>query len=264
MNKRMIGVLLALICMAVPAMAELTTPFVIDGYVYSSNGDPCNGPAVQVTNTSASWDAENSSASNYYRLVLDNDDVSVDEVLQFDVFWYGVSNNPQHSVVLDEIHGGGCSEDITLAVPAKTVTSCNSTGYPKDAFGPGETVYVKGSWLAPNTDYMIWIQPDPVNESDLLLSSNDPSGLTASDAVTTGADGSFGPTEIWSNIPEGLQMNYDIVVDNQDGMFFAANDGIDSATTYGIVAPVPELASIALFAVGLVMLLGYMRLGRRD
>jgi hypothetical protein len=269
MNKKMVSVILtALVCMvmATPVIAQ-PTPFVIDGYVSNSNGDPCNDPWVRVTNTNtgASCDAENSSTSNYYRLVLDSDDVSVDELLQFDVSWCGVSNNPQHSVVLDEIHGGGCSENIILAVPAKTVTSCNSTGYPKDAFGPGETVYVKGSWLAPNTDYMVWIQPDPVNESDPLLSSNDPSGITGSDAVTTGADGSFGPKEMWSIPPEpGSPEYYDIVVDNQDGMYFAANDGIDSATTYGIVAPIPELATIALFAVGLVMLLGCMRLGRRD
>ena len=265
MNKMSI-IIVALICITVvaPATAQ-PTPFVIAGYVYSLNGDPCNYPAVRVTNvnTGASWDAENSSTSNYYRLVLDSDDVSVNDMLQFDVSWSGVSNNTPHSVVQDEITTGGCSEDLTLAV-CRTVTSCNSTGYPKDAFGPGETVYVKGSWLAPNTNYMIWIQPDPVNNGDPLLSSEDPSGITASDDVTTRADGSFGPTAIWSDIPEGSIEYYDIVADNQDGSYFVANDGIDSATTYGIVAPIPELATIALFAVGLVMLLGCMRFGRRD
>ena len=261
MNKMNI-IIAALICITVvaPATAQ-PTPFVIDGYASNLNGDPCNDPAVRITNmnTGVSWDADNSSASNYYRLVLDSDDVSVNEVLQFDVSWYGVSNDTQHSVVQDEITTGGCSEDLTLAV-CRTVTSCNSTGYPKDAFGPGETVYVKGSWLAPNFDYMIWIQPDPVSEGDPLLSSNDPSGLTASDAVTTEADGSFGPKEMWSISTEpGSPEYYDIVVDNQDGSYFVANDGIDSATTYGIVAPIPELATITLIGCGLLMLVGLIR-----
>ena len=256
-------VLVVLMCatMIAPAVAqEPTSPFVIHG-LYDSDGDPCNDPYVRITNAESgeSWDAENNSTSNYYHLVLDSDDVNESDLLQINISGCSESKTVNHTVTQDEIYDG------LFMVVNPVIVSCNSTGYPKDAFGPGETVYVKGSWLAPNTDYMVWIQPDPVNESDPLLSSNDPSGITGSDAVTTGADGSFGPKEMWSIPPEpGSPEYYDIVVDNQDGMYFAANDGIDSATTYGIVAPIPELATIALFAVGLVMLLGCMRLGRRD
>jgi hypothetical protein len=264
----MIGVLLALICMAVPAMAELTTPFVIDGYVYSSNGDPCNGPAVQVTNTSASWDSDNSSTSNYDRLVLDSDDVSEGDVLQFGAGGCLQSNTTPHTVSQAEIGAGGFELNITLEGAAfnPVITSCNDTGAEQNEFYLGGSVWVKGTGLVPETEYKLWIQNDPVGEGDELNATEDLSG--SQETVTTDADGSFDPEEIWNIIPAGAQVNYDIVVDRQDGpagTYNAASDGIDAASTeVGFTAPIPELATIALFAVGLVMLLGYMRLGRRD
>ncbi|GEM_PF-4813079 len=149
MNKKtMTGVILAtLICitMVAPAMAQ-PSPFVITGHVSDSNGGPCNDPWVRVTNmnTGVSWDAENSSTA-YYRLVLDSDDVSADDVL--------------------EIEASGCSQSMTL--------ECT-------------------------------VSQDDIN-----------------------------------------------------------SDGFELDVTLP-PAPIPELATITLFAVGLVMLLGYMRLGRRD
>jgi hypothetical protein len=84
-----------------------------------------------------------------------------------------------------------------------------------------------------------------VNDSDTLNATEDPS--ESQETVTTDADGNFGPEEIWSGIPAGSPMNYDIVVDNQDGVYNTTDDGIDSSNgVVGIVAPIPELATFAL------------------
>jgi hypothetical protein len=262
----------ALLLLAAPAMAEPQTPFVIDGYVSESDGDPCDNPWVQATNvnTGTSWDAENSSTSNYYQLVLGSDDVSEGDVLDIEASGCLQSKIVSETVSQDEINGGGFSKDVTLegAAPNPVITSCDADGNEKNEFYPGDNVSVTGTGLAPNTNYTILIQPDPVGEGDELNTSIDPSG--AQETVKTGADGSFGQIVIWSAIPAGSQMDYDIVVDKQDdgantGKYNAVSDGIDAASTeVGFTAPIPELATIALFAVGLVMLLGYMRLGRRD
>ncbi len=254
----------ALFMLAAPAMAEPQTPFVIKGYVNDSNGNPCDNPWVQITNTGV-WDAENDSASNYYQLVLDSDDVSVGNVLEIEASGCLQSKIMSETVSQDALNEGGFSKDVTLEGASSTpvITSCDADGNEKNEFYPGENVSFTGTGLAPNTAYTIWIQDDPVDEGNALNASIDPSG--SQETVTTEADGSFGPIEIWSAIPAGAQVNYDIVVDDQDSVYNAANDGIDAASTeVGFTAPIPELASIALFAVGLVMLLGWMRLGRRD
>jgi len=246
---------------------EPPTSFVITGHVSDSDGSPCNGAWVQITNTntSVSWDAENSSTSNYYRLAISSDDVSEGDVLQFDASGCSQTKTTGHTVTQDEICAGGFDLNIMLegsVVFEPTITSCNDTGAEKNEFYPGDSVFVKGTGLVPETEYTLWIQNDPVNGGDTLNSTEDPSG--SQETVTTGADGSFEPVGIWSDISAGSLKNYDIVVDDQDGAYNAASDGIDSANVAGIVAPVPELASIALFAVGLVMLLGLMRSRRSD
>ena len=113
------------------------TPFVITGHVSDSNGDPCNDPWVQITNTNTNviWDAENSSASNYYRLVLDSDDVSAGNVLHFDVTTDGMGNNStDHTMTSDEVNAGGISGfNLTLELPVNpapylvTYTISNTT-----------------------------------------------------------------------------------------------------------------------------------------
>ncbi len=272
MDKTMMDVILAaLICITVvaPAMAQ-PAPFVIDGYVSSSNGDPCNDPAVQIknVNTDTSWDAENSSTSNYYRLVLESDDVSEGNVLEIEAS--GCSqlklNTTEQTVSQAEIDGGGFSENVTLE---PEIVSCDSAGAEKDQFAPNETVYAKGTGLSADTNYTLWIQDDPVGEGYTLCAANCTCGDGAQKTVTTDADGSFAVTALW-DVPEGATATYDeydIVADRHgtgEGTYNAASDGIDSTSVAGIVAPVPELTSIILFAVGLVMLLGCMRFGRRD
>ena len=95
---------------------EPPTSFVITGHVSDSDGSPCNGAWVQITNTntSVSWDAENSSTSNYYRLAISSDDVSEGDVLQFDASGCSESKIVEHTVVQSEIDSGGFTETITL------------------------------------------------------------------------------------------------------------------------------------------------------
>ena len=88
------------------------------------------------------------------------------------------------------------SDTVGVRVGSEVVT-CDAGGSPRQWFGPGETVYVKGTWFEPNTPYWMWIQDDPVLEGDALVSGEDPSG--SQEKVTTAlADGSFGPVEIWT------------------------------------------------------------------
>ncbi|MCD4798043.1 MAG: hypothetical protein K8R19_03405, partial [Methanosarcinales archaeon] len=104
------------ICIAT-ATAEEQTPFVLDGYVNDSNGEPCNEPWVRVTNmnTSASWDAENSSTLNYYQLVLSSNDVSEGDILEIDASGCSQSKIMLETVSQDEINNGGLLDyNITL------------------------------------------------------------------------------------------------------------------------------------------------------
>ena len=47
------------------------------------------------------------------------------------------------------------------------------------------------------------------------------------------------------------------------GTYDVTSDKIDSATTAGVTAPVPELASFVMLVMGLILLLGYVRHHKR-
>jgi hypothetical protein len=149
------------------------------------------------------------------------------------------------------------------------VISCDVYGDENNDFCPSEGVWVKGNGFSPNTEYKIWIQDDPVNEDDILNTSEDPSELQEN--ATTDATGRFGPIFIWS-IPADEPIThheYDIVVDKQDdemntGKYNFASDGIDSATTVGFVAPIPELPTTILLSIGLLALAGCVVLRRKE
>ena len=121
MNKRIIlALLVAIVCMAAPAMAQ-SAPFVISGYIFDADGDPCDGAWVQITNTNTgtSWDAKNDSASNYYELTLNSDDVSADDNLQIEASGCSQSKTVDHTVTQGDIGDGGFSEDVTSEAAAK-------------------------------------------------------------------------------------------------------------------------------------------------
>jgi parallel beta-helix repeat protein len=149
------------------------------------------------------------------------------------------------------------------------VVSCDVHGVEENAFCIGENVYARGGGLSPHTEYKIWIQDDPVNKSDMLNTSEDPSGLQ--ETITTDEIGCFSPILIWSISPDEpvTHHEYDIVVDKQDdgtntSKYNFASDGIDSATTVGFVAPIPELPTIMLFSIGLLVLAGSLLRGRKN
>ena len=231
------------------------TPFMISGYVFSENESGCDNPAVTITNpnTCGEWAAVAAESSNYYRTMLAScADVIAGDVLQFDTAGCSQSNTTPHIVTPAEVVFGGFKLNIMLSAPV--ITSCDDGGNDKNEFCPGDNVSVRGTGLAPETEYTLWIQNDPVNNNDTLNASEDPSG--SQENVMTDENGDFGPEQIWSNIHAGSQMNYDIVADNQDGEYNAADDGIDSATTYGITAPIPELPGVVLVSIGLLGLAG--------
>ncbi len=163
----------------------------------------------------------------------------------------------------------GTTDDGSFVIQLQAViTSCDSSGTEINAFAPNESVSVKGSGLRSSTEYKIWLQDDPVNESDSLNATEDPSG--SQENVTTDGSGNFGPTLIWI-IPLGAPIThheYDIVVDNQEsgtvGTYNAASDGIDSATVAGFIAPVPELPPMLLYSLGVHVLTGYVWQRRRN
>lgn len=267
MNKRITMVLLALICMATPVVAQ-PTPFAISGHVFDADSNPCNGSWVRITNldTGSVWHAENNSSSNYYQLVISSDHVNATEELQFNTSGCSQFNTTQHTVTQNDINSGGLVRfNITLE---PVIVSCDSAGNEKNQFAPSETVYTKGTGLSANTDYSLWIQDEPVCEGYTLCAANCTYGDGANKTVTTYPNGSFAVTQLW-DIPEGASPTYDeydIVADRHgtgQGTYNAESDGIDSATVAGIVAPVPELASIVLFAAGLVVLLGFITLRRK-
>ena len=159
---------------------------------------------------------------------------------------------------------------VTVIQLQSVITSCNSGGTEKNQFVPNESVYVKGSGLEPGTEYKIWIQNNPVSEGDSLVVGENPATAETPKNVTSYASGSFGPTLIWA-IPADAQVThdeYDIVVNKGTGevgeTYNAADDGLDSASVAGIVAPVPELPTILLFSMGLLALAGYVLVSRKN
>ena len=116
-SRWIIGALLVtlMVCMVAPAMAQ-PAPFVISGHVSDSDNNPCNGTWVRITNTNTglSWDAENDSTSNYYQLVLDSDNVSVNDSLQIEASGCSQSKTVEHTVTQSDINDGGFIQNITL------------------------------------------------------------------------------------------------------------------------------------------------------
>lgn len=147
-----------------------------------------------------------------------------------------------------------------------SVISTDSSGSERNGYLPGENVSVKAEGLSPDTDYTIWIQNDPVSEGADLNEIGDPSG--SQESVKTDDSGNVGVTLIWE-IPEDASgyQEYDIIFDRDDsgaGVYNADSDGIDSAGVVGFVAPIPELPTVVLLAVGLLVLLGFTRVWEKD
>ena len=94
---------------------EQPTPFVISGWVNCTNGDPVDGPNVTVTNlnTDEVFITATNASSNYYQIVTSSDNVSVDDVLRFNVS-NGNSTEFNHTVILDDMNAGGFMQNVTI------------------------------------------------------------------------------------------------------------------------------------------------------
>ena len=155
------------------------------------------------------------------------------------------------------------------------VTSCDATGNPKDAFNEGDSVYITATGLKSNMWYYVIIQDHLVKTGDSFNLSEDPSEARWPDHtwtkldffITNNSGCSESPIMIWRSILGGDQKTYDLVVNAllvepvwryTDGIDGLDSLGVDSGG--GIIAPVPELPTIILTAIGLI---GAIALGRR-
>ncbi len=144
----------------------------------------------------------------------------------------------------------GTEKHVGLSEPL--LVSCDYTGFEKNSFVAGERVCVEGFGLLPNTEYKIWIQPDPVSKGETLDPAKDPSGRQ--EIVQTDEYGNFGPVCIWtvSHLPVS---EWDIIADKRgegEGMY-GPFDAIDDASTSGFAAPIPEVITLALTGAGVAI-----------
>ncbi len=160
--------------------------------------------------------------------------------------------------------------DMTLicGIMEKSIKSYDEDGNEKDDFIPGQNVSIKGAGLSPNTNYAIWIQKDPIKDGAKLNKDEDPSGKQ--EMVKTDKYGDFALTELWAISQSDVDptpTKWDIVVDNQgEGVrneYDSTYDGLDSASSYGFMAPVPEPATFTLIGVGLIALMGYVGFAKK-
>jgi hypothetical protein len=300
-----------LLCTLTTAGAQ-PEPFMISGYVTYENGTPCNGPSVTITNldTSGEWQAENSSNSHYYQLVLASGmDVNATEQLQFQV---SQKDSEQARLVVytvsssDVTRGGLLPYNLSLTVPGrqtwyfttndaspplsalaiynKTMTKGAESGDEIVTLAPGECVWFYADQLANGTvpfppgtwDVRYWVKALNETESDTVLYTR-LQNLTSGSLNTTIAEneslicysegalqeidlalaaGSFsvpkggrfaielwwpasatGDLEIYCNPPEQL-----------------ASSVTSPSSDPGY--PVPELPSVLLLGLGLLVLLG--------
>ncbi len=107
--------LLGVLTLIVALAAAQPTPFVINGWVNCTNGDPVNGPSVTVTNlnTTEVFIAETNVSSNYYQIVTSSANVSVDDVLHFNAS-KGNSTEFNHTVILADMNAGGFMQNATI------------------------------------------------------------------------------------------------------------------------------------------------------
>ena len=137
MGRRMrvsisIGALLAVVvCLAVMAQViAQPSPFMFSGWVNtSSGGEPCNNPAVNISNlnTSAKWQAETNATSNYYQLVIDSNNVSAGDILRIEVSGCNQSKTVEYEVTQSDIDNGGIFLNISLEAPQEIIWHGNVT-----------------------------------------------------------------------------------------------------------------------------------------
>ena len=109
------------------------TPFLIDGWVDCTNGDPVNDPSVMVTNlnTGEVFIAETDLGSNYFQVLTSSYNVSTGNVLHFNASnGDGNSTEFDHTVTETEMCAGGFTQnaEIDCGGPAGTCGDVNDDG----------------------------------------------------------------------------------------------------------------------------------------
>ena len=154
-----------------------------------------------------------------------------------------------------------------------TLISCDADGNERNQFAAGESIYIKGTNF-PANNYRVWIQNQTLNEGDILDVGLDPSGAT--EYVYVDSSGNLekdGKTiiKIWEVDENALPTfrAFTIVVDEvgngNEGFYSSTYDITDGTTSVaGFIAAVPEISAGVLFSVGLLGLVGYVGLKRRN
>ena len=128
----------------------------IYGWVNYSNGNACDNPAVNITNTNTSitWQAETNASFNYYQLILDTLNVSTGNVLSFNATDGTQFNTTNHTVTQDEINNGGIFDfNITIGIedPVNIRDYDNISDLDNWAFSGGIGENVTVSWQNSST-----------------------------------------------------------------------------------------------------------------
>ncbi|MCD4841227.1 MAG: hypothetical protein K8R08_04360, partial [Methanosarcinales archaeon] len=113
-----IYVLVSMMCIACAASAiAQTAPFMISGYIFNSDGSPCNEPDVLITDltTGANRTALVHPTSNYYRLLLDSSSISTGDILHFNISCSSQSQTAEHTITGSHIDNGGITNNVTFA-----------------------------------------------------------------------------------------------------------------------------------------------------
>jgi hypothetical protein len=127
------------------------TPFLIDGWVNCTNGDPVNDPSVTVTNlnTGEVFITETNASSNYYQVLTSSLNVSAGDVLHFNVS----NTEVDHPVTQTEMDAGGFEQNITI--------ECGGPWVCGDATGDGKVTMADGRRIYMHIIYDVELNCDP-------------------------------------------------------------------------------------------------------
>jgi len=155
MRGRIFAALLVIVVMCLAAVVAHViaqpSPFMICGWVSTSGGEPCDNPAVSISNlnTGAEWQAE-TNAINYYQLILDSNDVNAGDILRFNASCCDQLKTIEHEVTQSDIDNGGILLNISLEAPQEIiwqgdVTLINGTTFCVTAHNSGEEYVVNST-----------------------------------------------------------------------------------------------------------------------
>jgi len=118
------------------------TPFLVDGWVNCTSGDPANDPSVVISNlnTGEVFIAETDAGSNYYQVVTSSDNVSAGDVLHFNV--ESGSSEFDHTVTAAEMASVGFTQNVTVDCSGLAGISGDCDQYPGLTTNDGWLIYM--------------------------------------------------------------------------------------------------------------------------